>query len=215
MGTRKFARAAPRGDCTIRPIVLSAAPIEAGLARANPVQSAQGVTGDIPPAGPAETKAIRSSEMTALFTLHPDAVGTIRAESKVEILSQLAQRFAKVYALEAGLIRDRIEERERLGSTGFGRGVAIPHARIPDIARPVAVFLRLESPVSFDSADEMPVDLVFGLLSPEQAGAAHLHALAAISRMMRDEAMHAALTQAPGDEALYGLLSNGIDRNAA
>ncbi len=161
------------------------------------------------------TKAIKSSAMTALFTLHPDAVGTIRAESKAEILSQLAQRFAKVYALDAGAIRERIEEREKLGSTGFGRGVAIPHARIPDIARPVAVFLRLEQPVSFDSADDMPVDLVFGLLSPEQAGAAHLHALAAISRMMRDEAMHTALTQASGDEALYGLLSNGIDRNAA
>ena len=153
--------------------------------------------------------------MTALFTLHPDAVGTIRAESKAEILSQLAQRFASVYALDASVIRDRIAEREKLGSTGFGRGVAIPHARIPDIARPVAVFLRLESPVSFDSADDMPVDMVFGLLSPEQAGAAHLHALAAISRMMRDEAMHSALAQAPGDEAIYGLLSNGIDRNAA
>ena len=153
--------------------------------------------------------------MTALFTLHPDAVGTIRAESKAEILSQLAQRFASVYALDASVIRDRIAEREKLGSTGFGRGVAIPHARIPDIARPVAAFLRLESPVSFDSADDMPVDMVFGLLSPEQAGAAHLHALAAISRMMRDEAMHSALAQAPGDEAIYGLLSNGIDRNAA
>jgi PTS system nitrogen regulatory IIA component len=153
--------------------------------------------------------------MTALFTLSPEAVGTIRAGSKSEILGQLAQRFATVYELDAALIRERIEEREKLGSTGFGRGVAIPHARIPDLARPVAVFLRLEAPVAFDSADDMPVDMVFGLLSPEQAGAAHLHALAAISRMMRDEAMHAALTQAPGDEALYGLLSNGNDRTAA
>lgn len=153
--------------------------------------------------------------MTALFTLQPEAVGTIRAESKSEILGRLAERFATVYALDPRMILERIEEREKLGSTGFGRGVAIPHARIPDIARPMAVFLRLETPVAFDSADDMPVDLVFGLLSPEQAGAAHLHALAAISRMMRDEPMHDALLQAPGDEALYGLLSNGIDRNAA
>ena len=96
-----------------------------------------------------------------------------------------------------------------------GRGVAIPHARIPDLNRPVAVFVRLEAPVAFDAADGMAVDLVFGLLSPEQAGAAHLHALAAISRMMRDEQMHTALSEAPGAEALYALLANVIDRDAA
>jgi len=153
--------------------------------------------------------------MSALFTLLPEAVGTIRADSKPAILEQLADRFAGVYGLDAAEVLERIEERERLGSTGFGRGVAIPHARHADIARPVAVFLRLESPVGFDAADDMPVDLVFGLLSPEQAGAAHLHALAAISRMMRDERMHEALSQATSDEALYGLLSNVIDRDAA
>ena len=113
------------------------------------------------------------------------------------------------------LVLERIEEREKLGSTGFGRGVAIPHARIPELNRPVAAFFRLESPVAFDAADGMPVDMVFGLLSPEQAGAAHLHALAAISRMMRDEALHVALGEAPGAEALYALLANGIDRDAA
>ena len=83
------------------------------------------------------------------------------------------------------------------------------------LARPVAVFFRLETPVSFDAADGMPVDLVFGLLSPDQAGAAHLHALAAISRLMRDDRMHQALSEAPGAEALYGLLCNVIDRDAA
>lgn len=153
--------------------------------------------------------------MSALFTLLPEAVGTIRADSKPAILEQLAARFAGVYGLDPAEVLERIEERERLGSTGFGRGVAIPHARHADIARPVAVFLRLESPVGFDAADDMPVDLIFGLLSPEQAGAAHLHALAAISRMMRDERMHEALSQATSDEALYGLLSNVIDRDAA
>jgi PTS system nitrogen regulatory IIA component len=153
--------------------------------------------------------------MTALFTLLPEAVGTIRADDKTAILHQLAQRFAGVYGLDAGEVLERIEERERLGSTGFGRGVAIPHARIDGLARPVAVFLRLESPVAFDAADGMPVDLVFGLLSPEQAGAAHLHALAAISRLMRDERMHQSLCEAPGTEAVYGLLCNVIDRDAA
>ena len=153
--------------------------------------------------------------MNALFTLLPEAVGTIRADSKPAILEQLAERFAGVYGLEKAIVLDRIEERERLGSTGFGRGVAIPHARLEGLSRPVAVFLRLEAPVSFDAADGMSVDIVFGLLSPEQAGAAHLHALAAISRMMRDDTMHAALVQAPGPEALYGLLSNVVDRDAA
>jgi nitrogen PTS system EIIA component len=153
--------------------------------------------------------------MTALFTLLPEAVVTIRAESKAAILAALSERVAGVYGLEPHTVLTRITERENLGSTGFGRGVAIPHARIAGLTRPVAAFLRLEAPVAFDSADGMPVDLVFGLLSPEQAGAAHLHALAAISRMMRNEAMHTALSQAPGDEALYGLLSNVIDRDAA
>jgi len=153
--------------------------------------------------------------MTALFTLLPEAVATIGADSKPAILAELADRFAAVYGLDRAAVVERIEEREKLGSTGFGRGVAIPHARIVGLNRPVAAFLRLEAPVAFDAADGMPVDLVFGLLSPEHAGAAHLHALAAISRMMRDERMHAALVQAPGEEAVFGLLSNVIDRDAA
>jgi PTS system nitrogen regulatory IIA component len=153
--------------------------------------------------------------MTALFTLLPEAVATIRADGKPAILRALAGRFASVYGLDAATVLAGIEEREKLGSTGFGRGVAIPHARIAGINRPVAAFLRLEAPVVFDAADAMPVDLVFGLLSPEQAGAAHLHALAAISRTMRDERMHAALIQAADAEVLYGLLSNVIDRDAA
>ena len=153
--------------------------------------------------------------MTALFTLLPEAVATIRVDGKQAILLALAGRFAAVYQLDAATVLAGLEQREKLGSTGFGRGVAVPHARIPGLGRPVAVFLRLESPVLFDAADAMPVDLVFGLLSPEQAGAAHLHALAAISRTMRDEHMHAALRQATDAEVLYGLLSNVIDRDAA
>lgn len=153
--------------------------------------------------------------MAALFTLLPEAVGTIKADSKSAILDQLASRFAEVYALDKAEVLARIEEREKLGSTGFGRGVAIPHARVAGVARPVAALLRLESPVAFDAVDGRPVDIVFGLLSPEHAGAMHLHALAAISRLMRDEAMHAALAQAPGPEAIYGLICNVIDRDAA
>jgi nitrogen PTS system EIIA component len=153
--------------------------------------------------------------MTALYTLLPEAVATIRADGKAAILRALSERFAEVYGLDAATVLAGIQEREKLGSTGFGRGVAIPHARISGLSRPVAAFLRLEAPVVFDSADAMPVDLVFGLLSPEQAGAAHLHALAAISRAMRDETMHAAITNAADADVIYGLLYNVIDRDAA
>lgn len=153
--------------------------------------------------------------MTALFTIDPEAVRIIRAESKQQILDALADCFAEVYGLDRVEVLERIEEREKLGSTGFGRGVAIPHARIGQLEKPVAAFLRLENPVDFAAADGMPVDCIFGLLSPEQAGAAHLQALAAISRLMRDEKMHAALLAAPDRDAVRGLLVNVLDRDAA
>jgi PTS system nitrogen regulatory IIA component len=153
--------------------------------------------------------------MSHLFLLEPDAVATARASDKAQVLEALAARFAAVYAIDRAAVLERLEEREKLGSTGFGRGVATPHARIASISEPIAAFLRLDAPVGFDSADAMPVRLVFGLLSPEQGGAAHLQALAAISRMMRDERMRASLEAAPDAEALYGLLCNVIDRDAA
>jgi PTS system nitrogen regulatory IIA component len=153
--------------------------------------------------------------MTALFTLQPEAVATVDADSKPAILDALAARFAAVYGLDRKTVLDAILERESLGSTGFGRGVAIPHARIESVNRPVAAFLRLQAPIDFNAADGAPIDFVFGLLSPEGAGAAHLHALAAISRLMRDDRMHRALVDAPGAEAIYGLLCNVIDRDAA
>ncbi|BEV02364.1 PTS sugar transporter subunit IIA [Novosphingobium olei] len=153
--------------------------------------------------------------MTALFSIDPLAVRIIRAESKPQILGALAECFGGVYALDSDHVLERIEEREKLGSTGFGRGVAIPHARIEGLVRPVAAFFRLEEPVAFEAADGMPVDIVFGLLSPEQAGATHLQALAAISRLMRDERMHERLSAAPDADALYALLVNVIDRDAA
>ena len=153
--------------------------------------------------------------MTALFTLDQQAVRMVRADTKQQILADLSRCFSDVYALDFEIVSEGIEEREKLGSTGFGRGVAIPHARIDKLERPVAAFFRLENPVEFAAADGMPVDCVFGLLSPSQAGATHLQALAAISRLMRDERMHERLVSAPDAEALYGLLVNVIDRDAA
>jgi len=153
--------------------------------------------------------------MSALYLLDPAAVGSCHAVSKNEVLVALAARFADVYDLDVTLVQDLIEERERLGSTGFGRGVAIPHARIPGLRRPVCAVLRLAAPVSFDSADGLPVDIVFGLLSPDQSGATHLHALAAISRMMRDDRLRDRLSDASDDEAVFALLTSETDRHAA
>lgn len=153
--------------------------------------------------------------MDAHFLITPEAVALSTADSKDAILAELAARFASAYGLDQAEVYERLQERERLGSTGFGRGVAIPHARLSDHNRPVGALLKLAHPVDFASADGMPVDLVFGLVSPENAGATHLHALAAISRLTRDEAMHDALSNADTPEVLLGLITNAADRDAA
>lgn len=153
--------------------------------------------------------------MNTHFTMKPESVALLRAADKQDILEHLSGLFARAWDLDAGLVLEYLDERERLGSTGFGRGVALPHARLPGLRRPIAALLKLEKPVAFDAADGMPVDLVFGLLSPENSGVMHLHALAALSRLVRDERMHEALSDAPDAEALYGLLTNVTDRDAA
>ena len=153
--------------------------------------------------------------MNALFRFPPEAVITVAADSKADILSILADHFARVYGLDRVTVLEGLEEREKLGSTGFGRSIAIPHARLDNLDRPVAVLLRLQDPRDFDAADGLPVDLVFGLLSPSNAGATHLHALAAISRMVRNDEVHRQMTEAPDDDALYALITNAVDRDAA
>jgi PTS system nitrogen regulatory IIA component len=147
--------------------------------------------------------------------MKPEAVAIIDAADKHAILERLSRTFAAGWGLDAAQVLEQLEERERLGSTGFGRGVAIPHARFPGLARPVAALLKLRHPADFGAADGLPVDIVFGLLSPENSGATHLHALAAISRLMRDDRVHEALSDAPDEAALYGLLTNVTDRDAA
>ena len=153
--------------------------------------------------------------MSPLFSMLPESVAILDATDKQAILEALSRTFARSWGLDANEVLEQLEERERLGSTGFGRGVAIPHARIAGIQRPVAALLKLRQPIDFAAADGLPVDLVFGLLSPENSGATHLHALAAISRLMRDERVHDALSEAPDEEALFSLLNNATDRDAA
>lgn len=153
--------------------------------------------------------------MNANFQLLPEAVTIAKVETKQDVLEQVARIFGSAYGIDPAAVLDGIEEREKLGSTGFGNGVAIPHARSNQVTRPAVVLLRLEQAVEYQAADAMPVELVFGLLSPENAGATHLHALAAISRLVRDENVHQALLEAPDAEALFALLSNQIERDAA
>ena len=158
---------------------------------------------------------LENSIMTSLFILSPMAVSVQDGRNKSDILDSLARLFNRAYDLAHGDVLERIEERERLGSTGFGRGVAIPHARIDGIKSPTVAVMRLREPVDFHAADGLPVELVIGLLSPENGGVSHLHALASISRMVRDEKLRTALLEAGNAEALYGLLSNASDQNAA
>lgn len=153
--------------------------------------------------------------MDVNFSILPEAIAFCRLETSRQVLNTLSEIYAEVYGLDAVEILDGLEQREALGSTGFGHGVAIPHCRSSHVNRPTMALLKLEQPVDFKSADAIPVSLVFGLVSPENAGATHLHALAAISRLARDEAMLAALADAPDAEALFAVLTNQFLRDAA
>ncbi len=145
----------------------------------------------------------------------PEAVAFARLDTKPKVLTALAQSFALAYGLDEIATLELLEQREVLGSTGFGRGVAIPHCRSAGVRRPTLAILKLEAPVDFGSADAMPVSLVFGLVSPENAGATHLHALAAISRLTRDETMMQLLMDAETPEGLFALLTNQFLQDAA
>ncbi|MEP0189361.1 MAG: PTS sugar transporter subunit IIA [Erythrobacter sp.] len=153
--------------------------------------------------------------MNVNFAMLPEAVALAHLESKSDILDALADLFAKTYGLDHHIVSEGLEQREALGSTGFGRGVAIPHCRSTGVNRPTVVLLKLTEPMDFAAADSMPVSLVFGLVSPEKAGATHLHALAAISRLSRDEAMLQIMLDAPDAEALFAVLTNQFLRDAA
>jgi PTS system nitrogen regulatory IIA component len=153
--------------------------------------------------------------MDVNLALSPKAIAFARLDTKPKVLARTAELLAEAYDLDAGEVLENLEAREALGSTGFGRGVAIPHCRSRQVRRPSLALIRLEPPIDFAAADSHPVSLICGLVSPENAGATHLHALAAISRLTRDETMLQMLADAPDTEAVYGLLTNQFLRNAA
>lgn len=137
-------------------------------------------------------------------------VPNLRASSKKQALQELSKRAAEITGLHERVIFDILVERERLGSTGMGNGVAIPHGRLSALPQLYALFARLEDPIDFDSVDEQPVDLIFLLLAPESAGADHLKALALISRLLRDKTICAKLRATPKAEALYAILTEEV-----
>ena len=142
-------------------------------------------------------------------------IGHLRASNKRQVLQELAKRAAVTTGLPERRIFDVLSERERLGTTGIGMGIAIPHGRIAELTRLYGIFARLDRPIPFDAIDDQPVDLVFLLLAPQDAGADHLKALARVSRLLRDRAMCQKLRGADRPEALYALLTDETASTAA
>ena len=146
------------------------------------------------------------ADLADLVTLR-GVVAQLRAPTKRQVLQELARRAAAVTGVADKRIYDALVERERLGTTGIGDGVAIPHCRLPELTRLYGLFARLERPVPFEAIDDQPVDLVFVLLAPQEAGAEHLKALARVSRLLRDKTMCEKLRGSSSADALYALLS--------
>jgi nitrogen PTS system EIIA component len=148
--------------------------------------------------------------------LRPGAVvASLPVSGKKPLFAALGALAERLYAIDEARVVERLSERERLGSTGFGGGIAIPHGKIDGLDHVVGLFARLAQPIDFAAIDDMPVDLIFMLLSPVDAGAEHLKALAKVSRALRDKGFVAKLRGAANDDALMALLAPGEARDAA
>ncbi len=142
-------------------------------------------------------------------------IENLKATSKKQALQELSAQAAALTGLGQRVVFDVLLERERLGTTGIGGGIAIPHGKLPQLDRLHGLFARLKDPIDFDSIDERPVDLIFLLLAPESAGADHLKALARISRILRDRKFCEKLRGTESSEALYAMLTDTAASDAA
>lgn len=141
--------------------------------------------------------------------IEPDTIlPALKATSKKQVLQELAERAAARTGLSERDILETVLQRERLGSTGVGNGIAIPHGKIERLDKLVGVFGRLNRPVDFDALDDQPVDLVFLLLAPEDAGAHHLKALSKVARLLRNAETVAALRASRDAGTIYGLMTD-------
>ncbi len=148
--------------------------------------------------------------------ISPETVfADLKATSKKQALQELARRAAERTGCAERSIFDVLLERERLGTTGVGHGIAIPHGKLSELPNITGFFARLENAVDFDSMDNQPVDLIFVLLAPESAGAEHLKALARISRTLRDQEICDKLRGTNNSEALFAVLTEEPGQNAA
>jgi PTS system nitrogen regulatory IIA component len=142
-------------------------------------------------------------------------VAALKAQSKKQLLQELSVRAAQLTGLAERTIFETLLERERLGTTGVGHGIAIPHGKLAGLGKIVGVFARLEAKIDFDAIDDQPVDLVFLLLAPEGAGADHLKALARVSRMLRNTQVCEKLRGAEDRAALYAILTEPLASSQA
>ena len=148
--------------------------------------------------------------------LAPEAVvPALKVQSKKQLLQELAERAAPLTHLPERRIFETLVERERLGTTGMGQGIAIPHGRLAGLPKIIGLFARLDPAIAYEAVDDQPVDLVFLLLAPEGAGADHLKALARVSRLLRHQATCEKLRAATDGEVLYALLTEKTNGNAS
>ena len=142
-------------------------------------------------------------------------VANLRVSSKKQALQELSKRAAELTGLSERKIFEVLIQRERLGTTGVGHGIGIPHGKLSELDRLYGLFARLENPIDFDSIDEQPVDLICVLLAPETAGADHLKALARVSRLLRDQNVCEKIRGSDKAEAIHALLTNSTASHAA
>jgi PTS system nitrogen regulatory IIA component len=155
-------------------------------------------------------------EMDLSDLVKPDAIlSSLKANSKKQALQALAEKAAALTGLEEREIFETLGQREKLGSTGVGGGIAIPHGKLARLDRIFGLFARAPKPIDFEALDEQPVDLIFLLLAPEGAGADHLKALARVARLFREPGVAAKLRASADKSALFAVLTEGAQHNAA
>ena len=148
--------------------------------------------------------------------VNPRAVRAFpQVTSKKRLLQDIAELAEQVYGLDPGQTLDALQERESLGPTGVGNGVALPHARLHGLDHVAGVFVKLDKPLDFDAVDRQPVDLIFALFAPKGSGVDHLKALALVSRTLRDTDLRAKLRANSEPTALHAILTSGPGERAA
>ena len=148
--------------------------------------------------------------------IDPDGViANLKSSSKKQLLQELAEAGSLRTGIESHAIFECLLEREKLGSTGVGNGVAIPHAKLPGMDRMVGVFAHLKKPVAFEAVDDQPVDIVFMLLAPVGSGADHLKALSRVARILRNQSTLSSIRTATDPDAVYSLLTSLENASAA